>query len=561
MRITNKIIQNNAITNINANKVLEDKYNNQLATGSKINRPSDDPVVAIRALRLRTNLSEVQQYYTKNVPDARSWLKITESAIASVIGVIEDMYSDCTTGSVGFKTAEDRQKILENMKGLRDEIYAVGNAESAGRYVFTGYRTDVSLAFQSKTQQKYSITEQIGIDRIEDRTYVDTAGLEDVTSANAGDFDALESTEFDVTNNSYHRIRLSYKDCSGTAPTIRYYDSNATVFYDQAGNELSADEVTYDADTDSYSDSSGNPVTVATEGRWKEITATIGSAYGDPDSTYLADQDGESAIFIPETGELILSDDLYNKLKSVKDVPGTVDADGNEVNEGEIRITYEKEDWNKNDLRPEHFFYCEKYGEDAKTKQVYNPGYLTNQLDDDTRQIIAYDVGFGQEMRVNTLASEVFSHAIGRDLEEMIADVEAVIQMEGIASQLESMIAKETDEGEKAKLEERLKAVNKSLTYLNDKMQKTFESGISKTQGYLNKANSANTTVGNRGSRLDLIENRLSSQESDFKTLAEENEGADVTEVAVQLQSIELTYNAALMATGKITQTSLLNYL
>ena len=532
MRITNKIIQNNAITNINANKVLEDKYNNQLATGSKINRPSDDPVVAIRALRLRTNLSEVQQYYTKNVPDARSWLKITESAIASVIGVIEDMYSDCTTGSVGFKTAEDRQKILENMKGLRDEIYAVGNAESAGRYVFTGYRTDLSLAFQSKTRQKYSITEQVGIGRLEDATYVDTAGLENLTASTATTDPA---TEFDVTTNSYHRMRLSYKDCSGTAPTIQYYDSTGTL---------------------------------------QTITATVASKYDDPSTTYLAFADDTgttpSAIFIPETGELILNDAAYNALNSVKDIPGTKDADGNEINEGEIRITYEKEDWNKNDLRPEHFFYCEKYtGEltdpadptSPEKTQVYNPGYLTSQLDDDTRQIIAYDVGFGQEMRVNTLASEVFSHAIGRDLEEMIADVEAVIQMEAIASQLEGMIAKETDEDEIAKLEEKLKAVNKSLTYLNDKMQKNFESGISKTQGYLNKANSANTTVGNRGSRLDLIENRLSSQESDFKTLAEENEGADVTEVAVQLQSIELTYNAALMATGKITQTSLLNYL
>ena len=69
MRITNKIIQNNAITNINGNKILEDKLNTQLATGSKVNRPSDDPVVAIRALRLRGNLSEVNQFYKKNVPD------------------------------------------------------------------------------------------------------------------------------------------------------------------------------------------------------------------------------------------------------------------------------------------------------------------------------------------------------------------------------------------------------------------------------------------------------------------------------------------------------------
>ena len=57
------------------------------------------------------------------------------------------------------------------------------------------------------------------------------------------------------------------------------------------------------------------------------------------------------------------------------------------------------------------------------------------------------------------------------------------------------------------------------------------------------------------------MENRLSSQQSNFKTLAEENEGIDPAEVAIDLSSVEMTYNAALMATGKITQTTLLNYL
>ena len=61
MRVTNKIIQNNSITNINNNKVMEDKLNTQLATGKKINRPSDDPVVAIRSLRLRTSLTEIKK--------------------------------------------------------------------------------------------------------------------------------------------------------------------------------------------------------------------------------------------------------------------------------------------------------------------------------------------------------------------------------------------------------------------------------------------------------------------------------------------------------------------
>ncbi|MBD5540879.1 MAG: flagellar hook-associated protein FlgL [Lachnospiraceae bacterium] len=522
MRITNKIIQNNAITNINGNKVLEDNLNTQLSTGKKITRPSDDPVIAIRALRLRTNLSEVQQFYKKNVPDAKSWLSITEGAIDTAIDVITDMYSNCTSGSAGFKTAEDRQKILENMKGLRDEIYAIGNAESAGRYVFTGYRTGLPLAFEKTTKQEFTITEQLGSDSVKDITYIDSKDLGEITASNAI---TNTTTENDVTTNTVHRIRLSYNDCeAGTAPVIQYYDST---------------------------------------GALQTVTANVISVHDTTQDPYLSMSGvgGNAATFIPETGELILSDGLYADLQNVKDLPDTTDADGNEINEGEIRITYKKENWNKNDLRPEHYFYCETPADNAEGKLVYNEKYLTAEKDDDTRQLISYDVGFGQSIRVNTLANEVFTHDIGRDLEEMISNVEAVIAMEDVASTLKQLIEDETDEDVQKQLQLRLDAVNKSLTYLTNKMQRDFESGITRTQGYLDRANTAMTTVGNRSARVELVENRLSSQETSFKTLSSENEDADITEVAVQLSSVELSYQAALMATGKIAQTSLLNYL
>ena len=93
MRITNKVIQNNSLTNINTNKLLQDKLSQQMSTEKKVSRPSDDPIVAIRALRLRTNVNQVTQYYEKNVPDAKSWLEVTESALSSMGEVVTDMPS------------------------------------------------------------------------------------------------------------------------------------------------------------------------------------------------------------------------------------------------------------------------------------------------------------------------------------------------------------------------------------------------------------------------------------------------------------------------------------
>ena len=137
MRITAKIMQNNSLSNINVNKTLQDKLNTQMATEKKINRPSDDPVVAIRALRLRTNVSQVTQYYGKNVPDAESWLKVTEDALSTVSEVITDMIAQCTSGANEKLTSADRNTILDALKSLRDEVYATGNVDYAGRSVFT----------------------------------------------------------------------------------------------------------------------------------------------------------------------------------------------------------------------------------------------------------------------------------------------------------------------------------------------------------------------------------------------------------------------------------------
>lgn len=505
MRITNKIISQNSITNINNNKVLENKLNTQLATGSKINRPSDDPVVAIRALRLRTNLNQVSQYYTKNVPDAESWLDITESAISTVIEIVTDMYSNCTQGAAGFNTAEDRDKVLDALKALQEEVYATGDADYAGRFVFTGYRTDTSLTFGVQTDKTYRITEQLTSDSLDELTYVDVADLNTMTEANA---ETLGTKEQEISTNQVYRLRLAYENCSDTvAPTITYYD---------------------------------------TTGAQQTITADIVSKNDPSQNPYLSAETA-GAVYIPETGELILSKANYDNLTAVKDNPATLDVD-----EGEIRVTYEKSEFAKSDIRPEHYFYCESDG------ITYNEGYLTGATDDNSNQFISYDVGFNQDVRVNTLASELFSTNLSRDVDDIVTAIEDVQAMEKNISVLEDMLKTDPENQE---LKDRLAAAKKANTFLTDKMQKLFEKNIANMQGHLDLANTALTATGNRGSRVELVANRLAKQEVNFKTLSSQNEDVDVTEVAVNLSSVELAYQAALMATGKISQTTLLNYL
>jgi Flagellin and related hook-associated proteins len=68
MRITTRMMTNNMLSNINKNKINMSKLEEQYSTGKKIQRPSDDPIIAVRALKLRTSITELDQYYEKIFP-------------------------------------------------------------------------------------------------------------------------------------------------------------------------------------------------------------------------------------------------------------------------------------------------------------------------------------------------------------------------------------------------------------------------------------------------------------------------------------------------------------
>ena len=68
MRITNQMMINSSMANIQVNKKQVNTLDTQLSTQKKINKPSEDPIIAIRALRLRASLNEVTQYLKKNIP-------------------------------------------------------------------------------------------------------------------------------------------------------------------------------------------------------------------------------------------------------------------------------------------------------------------------------------------------------------------------------------------------------------------------------------------------------------------------------------------------------------
>lgn len=586
MRITNKIMQRNNLSNINTNKIYQDKLSTQMSTQKKISRPSEDPVVAIRSLRLRSNVTEITQYYSKNIPDAESWNKITEDALSNLAGTLTSMIAQCTRGSNEPFTTTDRGIVLEQLKLLSDAVYSTGDADFAGRYVFTGYRTDTPLSFLSEQNREYTITEQLDKSAFDMFTSVNTGKVLDINSTNYNTINngtaGQKISEDDISSVDVHRIRLAYNDCKEVIPKIEIVKGEGT----QPGEV--ATQVWADKDA-----ATGTP------GAITKYQIEMKHTYEDPYT--LVAQNDDAVIYVPETGEMLFGKNAYDSLMNLKDNVTTSNVD-----ESEIRITYEKNHWQKGDLRPEHYFYCVADKQDdagnvvteadgtTPVRLTYNDTYLTTAAE---RQVIEYDVGFNQTIRINSTADECFQHGIGREVDDIIEAMQNVVDLEAaketvnkimesatkdVQDQIklkEDQIAKETDATKKAQLEgerdalkaqldtqmgtlqDQLDAIDKALTYAKNKEQKMFEGGITAFQKYLDDANLCVTACGSRGSKLELIENRTQNQKTTFETLKSENEDVDITEVAIQLTAAELTYDAALMATGKVMQNTLLNFI
>ena len=128
---------NNMMSNINKNKIRMSNLEQQYSTKKKIQRPSEDPIIAVRALKLRTNLSELEQYFDKNIPDAFSWMDVTESALTTMNDLLREMNTYCVQGSIDTLTANNRSSIIQNLMQMKAQFYQEGNTNYAGRYVFT----------------------------------------------------------------------------------------------------------------------------------------------------------------------------------------------------------------------------------------------------------------------------------------------------------------------------------------------------------------------------------------------------------------------------------------
>jgi flagellar hook-associated protein 3 FlgL len=144
MRISNNMMVNQALRDINSNLVRMDKNQRDISTGKRIHRPSDDPTSMARALVLRNSLAQNDQF-EKNAAVAQSQLSVTDTTLSQVGDALQRLRQLAVQGASGNLRQEDRQAIRNEVMQLRDELKALGNTQLNGRYIFGGIKTDQTV--------------------------------------------------------------------------------------------------------------------------------------------------------------------------------------------------------------------------------------------------------------------------------------------------------------------------------------------------------------------------------------------------------------------------------
>lgn len=139
-RITNNMITNRFMYNMNTNLGRMDKLQNQLASGRRITRISDDPVGVVTALESRVQLYRLDNYKS-NVRDAMTWNDYAETQILDMNEALKTAYENVVYAANDIKTISDKNAFGELIKQLRDHMLELANASMGERYIFGGFNT------------------------------------------------------------------------------------------------------------------------------------------------------------------------------------------------------------------------------------------------------------------------------------------------------------------------------------------------------------------------------------------------------------------------------------
>ena len=149
MRISTQMMYQQNMRGITDSQSKWMGYGEQMSTGNRVNRPSDDPIAASQAVVLSQAQAQNSQF-TLARSFATQKVSLEENVLGQVTTALQAAQEKIVYAGNGTLSDSDRNSLATDLQGIRDQLMNLANStDGNGRYIFAGYKTDAAAFDQT----------------------------------------------------------------------------------------------------------------------------------------------------------------------------------------------------------------------------------------------------------------------------------------------------------------------------------------------------------------------------------------------------------------------------
>ncbi|MCL2456690.1 MAG: hypothetical protein FWD19_03995 [Defluviitaleaceae bacterium] len=606
IRLTNVMMTNTTLMHINRNMRNLHRAENQVYTGQKIQRPSDDPIIASRALMFRTSVHENEQFQ-QNVKQGLAWMNVTEASFSNLnTELLFELRNLSVSGATMTNSLNEMQIIVEKMKSLYSAIDEQINSKFGGNFLFSGFRTDEPPAVNEDNDRRFVITQHFRLPDISRESSFqrydngEIPGLPVPVSEKINVLKlAYTGIEGDPVIPGYEVVRMSVHDADAYLPPANNAGVPLIHFIAETG------ELVLHSDTAASFPREGVSVTYVKEGfRKGEINPTVYFTGREINTTDTA--------HIPTATRMVYNVTQYFSRAAASHTDGNMTVFSlayapynTSAADLQASLPFGAEiDYATNTVRiPTSFFNTNTnvsvtYPVEKTADDIFAPALSSDGLNfsdsvhimENTfvqgvelvraigmngmsialdqielnstfnmyNQEIQYEFAASTRITINSLAKDVFTDKMFADFRRFFEFADSLQISE--RTDLERYFRERGDE--EAVVQKNVDdQLQKEASIATAALHKQFNNMMYLIDRHFDKSQREQTTLGARMVRMELVQNRLEEDEVSYKRLTSDNEDTDLLRAEVMRQSAVALYMASLRANSSVIQMSLANFI
>lgn len=217
MRVTNQMMTNSFLRNMNNNLSNLNKLNNQLTTGKEISKPSDNPFKTARIMQMYSDIAANKQY-NENIKDTINWLDTTDVALEQLGNSFQRVRELMVSAGNASYGSDELKAIKDEINEKVNEVAQILNTNFDGKYIFGGTK---------------SSSKPIGVNTVDGNnslSFIDKSGNSTIDPVLLNQINSKLTVEISQGVNMNYNVGageiLNFKDASGNDVDVMSLMSN-----------------------------------------------------------------------------------------------------------------------------------------------------------------------------------------------------------------------------------------------------------------------------------------------------------------------------------------------